>query len=198
MGVAERSRERVIVLIDNNSLFQAINRLGETKRLDYKKLKDWLIQQRTSVGVRFYCGEVRTDWDRRRQFYQVLQRAGFEVIKIFQSKSREGNAAFDTSNCERIDCEIAFDMCDNLEACDRVILVSGSKGLSRVVAKVQDKGVAVEVVFFEGQCSPDLLRGATCFRNLCMDRLGLDYTKRSKRDHSFTPGVPSVKQRSFR
>lgn len=185
-GMVKRKRERVIVFIDNNSLFQAINRLGVSgSRLDYKKLKEWLLQQRIPICVRFYCGEVRTDWSRRRKFYQVLQRAGFEVIKIFQSKSRAGNAAFDASNCARIECEIAFDMCDNLDKCDRVVLVSGSKGLSRVVAKVQKRGVAVEVAFFEGQCSPDLMRVATCFRNLCIDGLGLGITKRVRRDHSF-------------
>lgn len=183
--MAERKRERVIVLIDNNSLFRAINKLGVSGRLDYKKLKEWLLQQRIPVGVRFYCGEVRTDRNRRRRFYQVLQRSGFEVIKIFQSKSREGNAAFDASNCAKIECEIAFDMCDNLNECDRVVLVSGSEGLSRVVAKVQEKGVAVEVAFFKEQCSPDLVRGATCFRNLCIDKLGLGTTKRFRRDHSF-------------
>jgi uncharacterized LabA/DUF88 family protein len=170
-----RHVERVAVFIDNNSLFQALHQLGIERRLDYKKLKDWLLKQRVPLGVRFYCGEVRTDWRHRQQFYEVLRRAGFDIVRIFQGKSREGNAAFDLSNCLRVDCEITWDICVSLqrETCDRVILVSGSRELARVVAKVKEQGVAVEVVFFEEACSPDLLRGATCFRNLEMESLGL-------------------------
>ena len=163
---------RVAVFIDNNSLFQALSKL-DSCGLDYIRLRRWLVGSRSAELVKFYCGEVREDAVRRKPFYNFLERAGFEIITIFQSKSRFSNAAFDTDSTRKVHCEMAFDMCETLLQCQirRMILVSGSPDLSRVVRKIREKGTDVELVFFEEFCSPALRRGASVFRRLKIDGL---------------------------
>lgn len=158
---------RLAVFIDNSSLFQAFSKLGIPGRFDYVRLKDWLIKQRPVECLRFYCGEVRQDRKRRKQFYDVLERAGFEVTRVFEPRSRESNAAFDKNNCRKLHCEIAYDMCESFHnGVNHVILVSGCSELARTVQKVQKKGVDVEVAFFHEFCAPALRLVANNFRDL--------------------------------
>lgn len=168
-----KTAKRIAVFIDNNSLFQAVAKLGIGDKFDYIRLKNWLLQQRNPELLRFYCGEVRSDPRRRKPFYEFLERAGYQVVAVFQARSRESNAAFDTLNCRKVHVEMAFDMCESIleRKIADVVLVSGSSELAGVVSKMRERGINVEVVFFESACAPALRRGASSFRQLKLDGL---------------------------
>ena len=59
-------RERVCVFIDNGSLYTALYDLGIQCRLDYRRLRKWIINDRIPKIVRFYCGEIRSDKSSKR------------------------------------------------------------------------------------------------------------------------------------
>lgn len=182
---------RICVFIDNNSLFRALSRLGVDDRFDYRRLTQWLVKDREPNLIRLYIGEVRTDVQRRHRFYQALEKAGIEVVRIFQPGSRAPNAAFDEANTATIEIEIAWDMCKMIEecCCCSIVLVSGSQELSRVVAKAVGKGVQVEVVFFEEVCSPVLRSRATSFRQLRVEGLRMGEARRSATSQTKTREV---------
>jgi uncharacterized LabA/DUF88 family protein len=172
---------RICVFIDNSSLFRALSELGVDDRFDYRRLSQWLVRDRQPDVIRLYIGEVRTDTQRRYRFYQALEKAGIQVVRIFQPRSRASNAAFDAVNTAKIEVEITWDICEVVERpdIDSIVLVSGSQELARIVTKVVERGVNVEVVFFEEACSPVLRSRATSFRQLRVEGLRMGEARRS-------------------
>lgn len=167
-----RQREKVALFVDNSSLFGAVQEMQETlsgRRIDYIKLKDYLADGRTMAASRFYYSEpvVRDDADpmllraakKRRSFYYVLERAGYTTIRLPQHPGFTAN----------INIEIVYDMCaaSRDAAFDTLILVAGEDEYSRIVNRLQnEKGIAVEVAFFDQKCSNKLKEAATRFVDL--------------------------------
>lgn len=166
-------RERVCVLIDNGSLYTALYDLGIQCRLDYRRLRKWIINDRVEKLVRFYCGEIRSDKSSKKPFYSFLKRIGFDIISIHEPKSRAEHAALDEDLCAKIEALMSIDMlsCLARHECDKMILVSGSSRLVNAVRQVQDQGIDVEVNFFEEAVSDDLLNEANEFRGFHIEEL---------------------------
>lgn len=172
-GVRERRerRERVCVLIDNGSLYTALFQMGIRSRLDYRRLREWLLDDREPRTVRFYCGEIRNDKGRRKSFYDMLKRFGFDIISLHEPKSQADHAALDEVLQAKMESLISLDMGHFWSDCDRIILVSGSSQLVEAVKLAQSNGVSVEVSFFEEAVSDELVSTAENFRCLRMDDL---------------------------
>lgn len=167
-----RQREKVALFVDNSSLFGAVQEMQEmlsSRRIDYIKLKDYLADDRTMATARFYYSEpvVRDDADpallraakKRRSFYYVLECAGYTTIRLPQHPGFSAN----------INIEIVYDMCaaSRDAAFDTLILVAGEDEYARIVNRLQDeKGIAVEVAFFDQKCSNKLKEAATRFVDL--------------------------------
>lgn len=164
-------RERVCVLIDNGSLYTALFQLGIQGRVDYRRLRQWLLDDREPRTVRFYCGEIRNDKGRKKSFYDFLRRIGFEIISVHEPKSRADHAALDNALRAKMESLISIDMGNFLNKCDKIILVSGSSHLVEAVKNVQSQGVSVEVSFFEEVVSDELAKTAENFRCLRIDDL---------------------------
>ena len=163
--------ERVSILIDNGSLFTALFQLRIRGRVDYKHFRRWLIDGREPKTVRFYCGEIRNDKGRKKTFYRVLKRIGFEVISLHEPNSRAEHAALDDALRLKLESLISIDMANFSRECDRIILVSGSSHLVEAVRIAQAQGVSVEVAFFESVVSDELVNTAEHFRCLRTDDL---------------------------
>lgn len=164
-------RERVCVLIDNGSLYTALFQMGIQGRVDYRRLRQWLLNDREPRTVRFYCGEIRDDKGRRKPFYEMLKRFGFDIISLHEPKSQADHAALDEVLQTKMESLISIDMGNFLSDCDRIVLVSGSSQLVDAVKLAQSHGVSVEVSFFEEVVSDELVRTAENFRCLRMDDL---------------------------
>lgn len=173
-------RERVCVLIDDGSFYTALFQLGIRGRVDYKLLRKWLLNGREPGTIRFYCGEIRNDKDRKQPFYDSLRRIGFEIISVHEPKSQASHAALDDTLREKMESIISIDMKHFLGICDRIILVSGSPHLVNAVKFVQSQGVNVEVTFFEEVVSDELVNIAENFRCLRMEDLQMRNRKLTK------------------
>jgi uncharacterized LabA/DUF88 family protein len=168
--IGER-RQRVCVLVDNGSLYTALYELGIQCRIDYRRLRKWLIEGRVPKIVRFYCGEIRGDQSSKKPFYNFLKRVGFDIISIHEPKSRAEHAALDEDLCAKIEALMSIDMVSFVGKCDKIVLVSGSSRLVNAVRQVQDQGIDVEVNFFEEAVSDDLLNEANGFRGFQIEEV---------------------------
>jgi uncharacterized LabA/DUF88 family protein len=162
-------REKVCVFIDNCDLFTALHRAG-SERVDYKRLRDWLVGQRHCPVARYYCGEIKDDARLRNDFYEVLRRAAYEVVVVSNFRSDQKHAALDPVVRGTTYAKISWDMCDlmHMGRYDTFILVSGSEEYVPVVSALSRNGIDVEVSFLESECSP-VLRELSHFRPLKLE-----------------------------
>ena len=179
---ATKDAERIVVLIDNNSLFKALHGLGIRQRIDYRKFLRWLLDGKSAAVARFYTGEIRNDNSVRANFYGFLKSIGFEVVTLHEPRSSADHAALDTTLRAKVHSIIQIDMDAFRRDCDKLVLVSGSQELACKVAELTELGVDVEVVFFEQTCSEVLRLHASRFRELC----NLKFTKRLEREKVLT------------
>jgi hypothetical protein len=169
--------ERVCVLIDNGSLYTALYQLGLQCRVDYRRLRQWLLGESKPTFVRFYCGEIRNDKGRKKPFYDLLKRFGFDIISLHEPNSQAEHAALDDQLRQKMESLISLDMTNFLNECDRIILVSGSPQLVEAVKVAQEQGVDVEVSFFEEVVDDELASTANGFRSLRMDEFQMRNNK---------------------
>lgn len=164
-------KEKVALFVDNSSLFGSVQDMQDSlggRRIDYIKLKEYLAGGRTVPSARFYYSEpvVRDDADpallraakKRRSFYYVLERAGYLTVRLPQHQFSAN-----------IGLEIAYDMCalSRDGSFDTFVLVAGDEDYARIVKRLQEeKGLAVEVAFFDQTCSYKLKEAATRFIDL--------------------------------
>lgn len=164
----------VCVIIDGDYLAYALHTLKLDVRYDFKALKAWLLNQRPSGCVTYYCGEIRNDRPQRLAFYDVLRRSGMRVCPVFHRGSRESSAVHDEILRRKIVAKMTWDMCECTQrGCRTLVLVSGAPGLATAVGEMRRKGVIIELVFFRELCYLDLLSRANYFRNLRTHGLSL-------------------------
>jgi uncharacterized LabA/DUF88 family protein len=111
-------RERIAIFVDNNSLFKAIHKQGG-KRIDYVKMRDYLIDGRTLHSLKFYYTEPplpkREDVsaeeyemaldaiEKRKKFYFVLEKNGYSLNQVPQRQVQiPRNGAF-LRNLQRLE-----------------------------------------------------------------------------------------------
>lgn len=164
--VGQSRPNKVCVFIDINMLAAVVN-----CPINFQRLKDWLVGQREGVIFKAYCGETRKT--ERDSFYEYLRRLDFEVSVVQNPRSNNHLAKDDEEIRRAICCEIAWNMRDLLASgyYDTFVLVSGAFELATIVSKVRQRGIEVEVAFFEDSCSPALRSRATAFRPLKIEKL---------------------------
>lgn len=162
------ARQKVCVLIDNNSLSSCFH----GGRVNFGQLLEILVGGREAVVQRFYCGEAGTETNRE-QFYRYLRSLGFDVVISRIWKRTRRSAQFDPEITSAILCDMAWDMCSLVERgyYDAFVIVTGSIELLSAISKVRERGINVEVAFFEDRVPPALRTKATSFKPLEKDRL---------------------------
>lgn len=183
--MAERkTSQKVCLFIDNNSLARL---LGERK-VNFKLLKNWLAGDREAVVALFYCGETnKVPKESREKLYTSLERAGFEVRVAKNPFSRSISPESDAEIDSAIACQMTWDMAQaiNNGYYNSLILLSGAYEMSDVVRKIRKKGVEVEVVYDEEECSPTLKGAANRFRQLVFDKISFVAKAIQRRDEVF-------------
>lgn len=165
-GSAQR-REKVCLFVDNCALFVALQRYGPVK-LDYKRLRDWAGRQRDMMHATYYGGEVGDDASRRVEFYKVLERAGYRVSVCHNAHSHEKHAPLDPKVRAACLCAMVWDLCTMTLTgrYDTFIVVSGEMGLLKPLQWVQERGVEVELLFFEEDTDEKLRSKMDRFRTI--------------------------------
>jgi hypothetical protein len=163
--LGRKQTEKVCLFIDNNALSAALSGC----KLNFQKLREWLVAHREVSIARVYCGELQND--DRFTFYQYLKRLGFDVVVCRNSRSRSRSASYDSDLSRAISCEIAWDVCQALSTgwYNSVIIVSGGFEMAEIASRIRERGTEVEVAFPANSCSPTLRGRATVFRPITTD-----------------------------
>lgn len=165
--LGRKQTEKICLFIDNN----ALSAVFAGRRINFQKLRDWLVAHREVAVARVYCGELPND--DRTSFYQYLKRIGFEVVAFKNPRSRSRSAHFDPDLSRAISCEMAWDACEVLSTgwYNSIVIVSGGFEMAEICSRIRERGTEVEVAFPADSCSPTLRGRATVFRSFPMECL---------------------------
>ena len=151
----------VSVYIDNTALWRTTERGSQ---LDYRRLKDLLSPHSC---IRFYCSQRPEDMQRRSRFYLTLREMGYSIHPLVCTTNGRYQTREECPVAENLPEEILLDMKGAFYAGQReFVLVAGGDEYVRGVSELVQQGATVEVVFYEGQCSPSLKAVASFFREL--------------------------------
>lgn len=147
-----------MVLIDNQNLYYPCSKEIPDRLLDYRKLKDFLVSDRSLFRiVAFVVDDGTHNSDK---FFKALQKIGIELktknLKIFGDGKKKGDC----------DVDITVEAMRDAGRVDTVVLVSGDEDFVPLVRELQRLGKKVEVVSWESSISQGLWRVADKFYNL--------------------------------
>ena len=170
--------ERLAIFIDGWN-FRYATYESFRLRVDYLRLLDYFRQNSILIRAYFYTGEwdsssidfyIRMvnppDPDGMRQeleeqarsdrgFWRFLNRNGYKVIRKTVRVQRQANGSVKPK--ADLDLELAVDMLNLAERCDKQVLISGDGDFVPLVEAVQARGVRVVVVSTQ---SPDAYQNA--------------------------------------
>jgi hypothetical protein len=93
-------------------------------------------------------------------------------LRSYQAQSRAANAAFDEQGYAKLMVMFAFDLADvwRRKSFTRLVIVSDGTLLVKSIGELQQHGVEIELVFFQGLC-PELRRIAQEWRDMPQESL---------------------------
>jgi len=181
MGVKQRSFmpfQRIAIFIDGwNFKYATYDAFGI--QVDYRKLLNFFSRDAILVRAYYYTGEwddasietyikltspsnpeekkaeLRQHREEQQKFWRFLSRNGYRVVKkpIKIVKTIQGEVQLKAD----LDLEIAIDMLNLSDKCDKEILISGDGDFTPLVYAVGQRGVRVGVVSTQ---HPDAFRNA--------------------------------------
>ncbi len=149
--------ERVVILIDGANLFYAAMQLG--LEIDYTRLLRCLTKGRSLLRAYFYTGVDRTN-DKQQRFLLWMRHNGYRVVAKDLIQHPDGSKKAD------LNIEMAVDMLNFSQHCDRIILLSGTGDLTYAVDHVAYRGVQIEVVSLPTMTSDSLINVCDRFTDL--------------------------------
>jgi uncharacterized LabA/DUF88 family protein len=179
--------EKVVIFIDRTNLDYAFrNSIKATElRVDFIELARQLSAGRFLRQVRFYFSDFltennvpegdRADWVKRVGFYTFLRYNGFFLHQV-------GLRDYDGKKTEKgLDAALIRDIatiCRN-GCCDTIVLVAGDADYCEIITDAQrDYAIKVEIAFFEGQTSKELISRANRFVDLARMDISRDPRKK--------------------
>lgn len=158
--LGRKTTDKICLFIDNNSLSAALT----GRKVNFQRLREWLVGHREAVVSRVYCGEISND--DRTSFYHYLKQVGFEVVACRNSRSRSRSASSDCELSRAISCQMAWDICEALSQgwYSSIVIVSGGFEMAEIASHVRERGTEVEIAFPSESCSSTLKSRATLFR----------------------------------
>jgi hypothetical protein len=159
------NEERTCVLVDNCSLYAALQRDGI--KLDMEKLKDWIGFDR-EITCRFYSGEKPNEKGFFSDFYRRLNRMGYETIVAVHAGMSSSPSLLDPSIVGVCHSKM---ICDLLQSSfedefETYVLVTGDAAFLEPVRRCKQRGQLVEIAFVEEYCDEQLRDVASRFRPL--------------------------------
>ncbi len=146
--------QRVGVFVDVQNMYYSARNLYN-KKVDFKSLLNDSISKRRLIRAIAYV--IKADVKEESQFYEALERMGFEVkakdIQVFYDGSKKGDW----------DVGIAMDVMRLAPKLDVVVLVSGDGDFTDLLEHSKSLGCRVEVVAFGKSTSHRLIEAADFF-----------------------------------
>lgn len=151
---AQHQQAKVKVFIDAANINCSARELE--RQVDPEKLFKFVIQQFQPVQVFYYVG-LRAEQSGRRARLQAI---GYEVI------SKPGIPQDDGRLKANLDVEMSWDIAEQVEPNDTLILVTGDGDLAYAVEQVKRRGVTVKVMGFRNNTSQALIIAADQYIDL--------------------------------
>lgn len=139
--------DRVILLVDGESLFQAAARLEF--EIDYAKLLAYLPQERYLVRAYFYTG-ISLGNNRQQAFLKWMQHNGYRVVSKELVMHKDGHRSADLS------VEIATDILRLIDQVDCFIVITHNSNLTYAIAMASQQGIQFELVGLREYIGHDL------------------------------------------
>jgi uncharacterized LabA/DUF88 family protein len=151
------SNQRIGVFVDVQNMYYSARNLYK-KKVDFKSLLQDVIAKRNLIRAIAYV--IKADVKDESQFYDALERMGFEV------KSKDIQVFYDGSKKGDWDVGIAMDVMRLAPKLDVVILVSGDGDFTDLLEHAKSLGCRVEVVAFGKSTSRKLIEAADYFMDI--------------------------------
>jgi len=149
--------QRIGVFVDVQNMYYSARNLY-SKKVDFKSLLKDVISNRQLIRAIAYV--IKADVKDETQFYDALERMGFEVkakdIQVFYDGSKKGDW----------DVGIAMDVMRLAPKLDVVVLVSGDGDFTDLLEHAKSLGCRVEVVAFAKSTSHTLIEAADFFMDI--------------------------------
>jgi len=154
---AVHKHQRIGVFVDVQNMYYSARNLYK-KKVDFKSLLQDVISKRKLIRAIAYV--IKADVKDENQFYDALQRMGFEV------KSKDIQVFYDGSKKGDWDVGIAMDVMRLAPKLDVVVLVSGDGDFTDLLEHAKSLGCRVEVVAFGKSTSHRLIEAADYFMDI--------------------------------
>ena len=161
---AVHKHQRIGVFVDVQNMYYSARNLYK-KKVDFKSLLHDVISKRKLIRAIAYV--IKADVKDENQFYDALQRMGFEV------KSKDIQVFYDGSKKGDWDVGIAMDVMRLAPKLDVVVLVSGDGDFTDLLEHAKSLGCRVEVVAFGKSTSHRLIEAADYFMAVSYTHLTL-------------------------
>jgi uncharacterized protein (TIGR00288 family) len=149
--------QRIGVFVDVQNMYYSARNLYK-KKVNFKSLLKDVISNRQLIRAIAYV--IKADVKDETQFYEALERMGFEVkakdIQVFYDGSKKGDW----------DVGIAMDVMRLAPKLDVVVLVSGDGDFTDLLEHAKSLGCRVEVVAFAKSTSHTLIEAADFFMDI--------------------------------
>lgn len=149
--------QRIGVFVDVQNMYYSARNLYK-KKVNFKSLLKDVISNRQLIRAIAYV--IKADVKDETQFYDALERMGFEVkakdIQVFYDGSKKGDW----------DVGIAMDVMRLAPKLDVVVLVSGDGDFTDLLEHAKSLGCRVEVVAFAKSTSHTLIEAADFFMDI--------------------------------
>ncbi|MFO8077530.1 MAG: NYN domain-containing protein [Thermoplasmatota archaeon] len=154
---AIHKHQRIGVFVDVQNMYYSARNLYK-KKVDFKSLLQEVISKRKLIRAIAYV--IKADVKDENQFYDALQRMGFEV------KSKDIQVFYDGSKKGDWDVGIAMDVMRLAPKLDVIVLVSGDGDFTDLLEHAKSLGCRVEVVAFGKSTSHRLIEAADYFMDI--------------------------------
>ncbi len=149
--------QRIGVFVDVQNMYYSARSLY-TAKVDFKSLlKDAILNRKLIRAIAYV---VKADVKDENQFYDALERMGFEVkakdIQVFYDGTKKGDW----------DVGIAMDIMRLAPKLDVVVLISGDGDFTDLVEHSKSIGCRVEIIAFGKSTSHKLIESADFFMDI--------------------------------
>lgn len=142
-------------------MFYTQKRLGWS--IDWKKMKDFIEQEKEIVEWRYYVG-LKDDDDKMQKYLRYLNKIGFNTLTKPLKKIQLGDKKENFIYKANFDVEITSDILLDKFKTDEIIIFSGDRDFLYLVKKLRDFGVKTSIYSSKKTISWELkLCGSTIF-----------------------------------
>jgi len=142
-------KRKVKIYIDGANMFYTQKRLGWS--VDWKKVKEFLEQQKDVIEWRYYVG-VKADDEKMLKYLKYLNSVGFNTITKPLKKIKIGEVEVSSQDSEskfiykaNFDVEMTADILLEKFKLDEIIIFSGDSDFKYLVKKLRDSGLEVSI-----------------------------------------------------